>query len=1069
MAHYFGLPEPEREAAKAKREYTGPGKTKNLEVEVPLFEIEKTTGAPGFPGSAPAEVGVPFKWRVVVKNNAAVAGAKGAFVEDVLPAGWEYVSGSTTFAAQGGAIISPTAGEPDQTPGAHQVLVWENIAELPAGAAVEVLFEATPTLKAAEAESGLVPNVAFAHFEDLSGAERSGSGSYSGEAEAKAEVLLPELTIEKTPDGGHTIAGTHDHYDIQVKNEGSGPAHEVEVKDVLGPDQEFAAPARSTPPFAAEQVETDTPGTGETTVVWTFAEIPAGGEIGIEVPILSSHSLEDGEEITDLASVTSPQAPATPPDEGSFIVERVADLAIHKSAEPARVNAGETIKYKLDVENIGPSDATGVEVTDPLPTGTAVVTAGLPPRCSATVGEITCVIGDLTAGTGTTVEFELEVSSATITEVANVATVKGDQPDPDHSNDSSEVKTMIGAVADLAIHKSGPAQPVLLGNTFQYTLEVENRGPSDAVAVEVEDALPAQVEFLEATTSAGVCDSAPAGVLTCEIGNLVARGPTVMITVTVRAAEVGDFENEATVDSPTADEELENNHSKAPAEVLPAADLAITKTAPATVEPDGELTYGLHVENLGPSTAHHVVVSDPLPAGVEFVKAGEGCAAASGVVTCEVAGGELEPNGAADFQVTVHVPFNLGGQPLTNTASVSADEGDPHPENNSSTVTTEVGPAADLSITKTMGKAQAGRPLTYTLAIANHGPSDSTAVTVKDALPDGTTFKSAAPSQGACSASGQSVICRLGALAAGGSAQVSITVDVAAAATGTLRNVATVEGPEPDPDKSNNESAVEGPVDPVPPLAPNLRVVKSADTSSPLIGTPFDYHVAVTNLSGGEAKNVKVLDTLNGPVKVLSIESESGHCGAAGSRITCTIPSIAVGKTVQITYSVVAEATGALSNTASAQAANGEVAPANNHAVKSVKAKAAPKATYSLTKTASRKVVAGGKKVGFTITLRNCRAALTKAKICDRLPAALVFVKAAGARFVNGEACWQKNFITPHKILRLHLTARALKGDKSRRARNVATASAKNARERSAAATVRIKSAFSGAPGGVTG
>jgi uncharacterized repeat protein (TIGR01451 family) len=136
--------------------------------------------------------------------------------------------------------------------------------------------------------------------------------------------------------------------------------------------------------------------------------------------------------------------------------------------------------------------------------------------------------------------------------------------------------------------------------------------------------------------------------------------------------------------------------------------------------------------------------------------------------------------------------------------------------------------------------------------------------------------------------------------------------------------------------------------------------------------------------------------------------------------------------------------------------------------VKSVRAKD-PKGNFTLSKKASRQVVPGGKKVGFTIKLRNGAAALTDAKICDRLPDALVFAKAPGARYVNGEACWTKKFVAPHQVLKLHLVARAVKGYKSRRATNVATASAGNAKRRSAAATVRIKPAFAGKPGGVTG
>src|SRR6202000_2023691 len=199
---------------------------------------------------------------------------------------------------------------------------------------------------------------------------------------------------------------------------------------------------------------------------------------------------------------------------------------------------------------------------------------------------------------------------------------------------------------------------------------VENEGPSTAVEAEVTDPLPTQVKFVAATPSQGTCEEAPAGIVTCELGTLLPhKGATV--EVEVEAAEVGAFENDAAVKSPTDPAEP---HSKAPAEIVPAADLAITKTAPATVEPNGEVTYELQVEDKGPSTAHKVVVTDPLPAGTDFVSASEGCSAAGTVVTCEVAGGELAVGEVAEFEVTVHVPFALGGQPLTNTATVTGEE-----------------------------------------------------------------------------------------------------------------------------------------------------------------------------------------------------------------------------------------------------------------------------------------------------------------------------------------------------------------------------------------------------------
>jgi uncharacterized repeat protein (TIGR01451 family)/fimbrial isopeptide formation D2 family protein len=1045
---YFGLPPEEREPGQFI-EYTGPEAEQELEVELPQVAIHKTGG------SSEADVGVAFPWKLMVENTAASAGAKNATVEDKLPEGWAYVPGSATV---DGTAVEPTIGA-----GTPQTLTW-TVASLPAEGKVEILFQAIPAQGTTDGLNGAVVTA-----EDEAGFEASKEGPYEDEDSATALIVEPEFEVEKTPDGETVAAGTETAYTIKVTNSGTGDATApITVKDQLEASQTFVGPG--TLPAGVTFVSVTPPsGEGPATIEWKIASLEKGQSTSIPVPIKVPSGVADGVTISDTAEVESPQAPTAEPDEGSFLVHREADLAIEKKADRENIAGGENITYTLTARNLGPSDATNVVVTDEIPAGTTFVKADSP-SCTFAGGVVSCAAGDMVADPEenlSPVEFqiEVEVESSRLTPITNIAEIDGDEDDPVEPNDKAEVTTPIGGTAKLKIEKIGPEGPVLLGNDFTYEIKVENEGPSDAVNATVEDPLPTQVKFLSATTDTGTCDEAPGALLTCDLERMLPHAKATIV-VTVEAAEVGSFPNTAIADSDTSPEPKEG---EATVEIVPAADLAITKTTDATVEPDGTLTYNLHVENHGPSVAHKVTVSDPLPAGVDFVSASEGCAAAGATVTCEVlGGGELAVGGTADFQVTVHVPFALGGQALVNTATVAGEEGDPHPENNTSTVTTTVGPDADLAITKSMGKAQAGQPLTYTLAITNKGPSASSAVTVKDTLPAGTTFRSAAPSQGTCSASGQTVTCDLGPLASGGSAQVSITVDVAATVTGNIRNSATVEGPEPDPHKSNNEASVEGPVTPAPPTDPNLKVVKTADTSRPAVGAPFDYQVEVSNKNGGDAKNVKVVDTLNGPVKVVSIDAGAGKCSAAGSTITCTIPNIPVGKTVKLTYSVVAETAGPLKNTVSAQAGNGEKVPANNRAVKSVRARAAT-ATYGLRKTASKKVVAGGKKVGFTITLRNGAFAMTNAKVCDRLPAALTFVKAAGARYVNGEACWTKKYVAAHRTLKLHLTARAVKGYKSRKVRNVATAKAANAGRRSASAAVRIKAAFAGRPGGVTG
>jgi fimbrial isopeptide formation D2 family protein/uncharacterized repeat protein (TIGR01451 family) len=259
-ASYFGLPEAERK--EVVREYEGLPASKSLEVALPKIGVVKTTGVEGFPDEASAEVGKAFPWRVVVTNESTLAGAKAVTVEDVLPPHWEYVSGSSEFKAIGGAVVPSTKVEPTESGTEAKTLTWASIAELPPGASVEVLFEASPTAAAIANPGGAKQaNKAIGSFQDLSGASGSEAGPYSAEDEAFAELLSPELAIDKTPDGGETVAGTNDEYEITVSNSGTGIAHEVEVKDVLSAGQEFVGPATAKPSagFAQKSVENRNP------------------------------------------------------------------------------------------------------------------------------------------------------------------------------------------------------------------------------------------------------------------------------------------------------------------------------------------------------------------------------------------------------------------------------------------------------------------------------------------------------------------------------------------------------------------------------------------------------------------------------------------------------------------------------------------------------------------------------------------------------------------------------------------------------------------------------------------
>ncbi|MGH2978539.1 MAG: hypothetical protein ACRDLQ_02740 [Solirubrobacterales bacterium] len=105
-----------------------------------------------------------------------------------------------------------------------------------------------------------------------------------------------------------------------------------------------------------------------------------------------------------------------------------------------------------------------------------------------------------------------------------------------------------------------------------------------------------------------------------------------------------------------------------------------------------------------------------------------------------------------------------------------------------------------------------GEDLTYTLSIANHGPSAASPVTVTDTLPASVEFVSATATQGSCLHLAGSVTCDLGDMAQQTSA--TVTIEVVPTATGTIVNQAGVDSPQADDNPADNSDTEETVVSP---------------------------------------------------------------------------------------------------------------------------------------------------------------------------------------------------------------------------------------------------------------
>lgn len=1066
---YFGVPKAERLADPSWefREYSGGSDSTEAVLDFPSFTLTKTTGLAGHPDTGKAEIGQAFPWRIVATNTSATAGASAVHVLDTLPPNWTYVAGTAEFdgvAAPDPTITSHATGD---------TLEW-TVPSLAAASSVTITYEAKPSLAAATSPgTGVEANVNTAQITsatDEGGNLGNEEGPYGSAPDtATATLGMPALTIEKTPDGGAAIAGKPSSFTVKVKNTGNAIARGLDIKDVMPVGLGYTAGSATAEPssgFSEASVETDQPGAGETTINWHLASLAEGATETITVPVSVGAGVPDGETLVNVASVTSEEVTTPVSDQGSLIVSPEADMSIEKTGA-AEYTAGDDYTWHLLVKNHGPSDALGVEVKDPLPAGTTFVSASAP--CSESAGEVKCAIGTAAVGFEHTYDVTVHVDpNTTAAPLSNTATVSSTSPETEEANNHSTFGPEPSPLADVSVKKTVEPGSILKSREATFTLEVANAGPSTARAVKLVDPLP--TEGLEFISAESPCTEA-GGIVTCEFGDLE-PGATETVRVKVKGIADGVWANTATVSTttpePQTSEALENNHSTAELAVGPVADLAIVKTAPATVAAGGQLTWALEVTNNGPDPATGVHVTDPLPAGVSFVSADPGYADTSGTVDCAV--GDLAVGESVTLHITVTVPPALGGQTLLNTATVEGEQGDLEPEDNHSEAKTTVGPSADLALTKTgPATVNAGGEITWTLIAVNKGPSTATGVTVADTLPSGVTLVSALPSQGSC---GGAVSCSLGTLPSGASAQIQVVGSVSASlANTTIVNTASISGEQPDPVMENNTASARTQVDPPAAADFNLTLVKSlVGPSEPRVGEVLTYSLAVGNEGPASAKTVSVTDTLPAGLEYVSASMPGGACAAAGPVITCKVSSLAAGG--KKTGMVKARATsgGSITNTASVSAAHADAKQSDNHDVAAAYVRSSGAVLHLVKQRLGHGPVEAGKTVKFRIRVSaGGKSGAVNTVVCDRLPAAMSFVAVKGAKFVKGEACWSIPMLAPGKSRSFVVEVRVDAGTAGGTLRNVATAKAENASKRSAAASVRVKSDGPGRGGGVTG
>lgn len=124
---------------------------------------------------------------------------------------------------------------------------------------------------------------------------------------------------------------------------------------------------------------------------------------------------------------------------------------------------------------------------------------------------------------------------------------------------------------DLAITKADNPDPVAVGSTLTYAIQVDNLGPEAASDVTVTDQLPKSVDFVSAVSTSGQCTHKGKKV-TCALGNL--DGPSlvdyspVTVTIVVIPRKVGTIVNHASVKAAGKDPVAANDKASATTTVV---------------------------------------------------------------------------------------------------------------------------------------------------------------------------------------------------------------------------------------------------------------------------------------------------------------------------------------------------------------------------------------------------------------------------------------------------------------------------------------------------------------------
>jgi uncharacterized repeat protein (TIGR01451 family) len=586
------------------------------------------------------------------------------------------------------------------------------------------------------------------------------------------------------------------------------------------------------------------------------------------------------------------------------------------------VGPGDIIEYQLTVSNSGQQNATGVNVSDTVPTGTSYVAGSASSGGTLNGNTVEWTGKTVTANSSITLTFQVQIPLVVpVTfEVRNTASVTSDNGGHPTSN---EVVANGAGVVDLTITKDCPSS-VVLGETATYTIHYGNTGSSNATSVTVTDTLSAGQSYVLGSTTGGIGDPAISNgglTLTFTIGTVSASASSSFSFDVAIATNAGTtVSDQASIAGNETDSDLSDNQTQPCSSVVTAPDLFVAKTCPTGPVLGEDASYTIDYGNNGDAGDSQVTLTDTLKANQTFVSASGAElnsteTAQNGDIIFHVA--DLPANSSTkSITVTVHVTAT---GTLANDVSISGHRAERSSTQADNSAHCDVAITfADLFVTKTCPTgALFGETASYSLTFGNAGTASAPGVVLTDVLSDGQSYNGDAsiePFSVISNGDGTTtIVWHLGELGAGAGGAITFSADVTG--TGDISDAADIAGSrtEHDATENNNHAECGTNVTNV-----DLFITKTCPTD-PVLGEDAVYTIGYGNEGTATATNVTVTDVLGaGQSYVPGSTTGTGEPSQDGPELTFHLGSVAPGgqSTQSFSFKVHVTSTGSLSNAA---------------------------------------------------------------------------------------------------------------------------------------------------------